>query len=294
MPTGFKMKHNKQKNVGVLFEILNHAVLTEVSKNNSTKAEKLFSLLRENFIRPTEISKAYKIYSQFLYSEARNSYFASRFVENLKKEYDKTVKLNKLTAELNTLMENLSKITNKKELLRTQIPNYKALASFHIKLHEDNQYLTSKETLQLDETLFEHLMDNEEAKRVRERRGEFEGESKFSLEEAQTGKLSLILAIQKFDEAYKHLLTKEQKDYLVKYYTSSNEDEFKRWICKKVDNLLDEVSNKALMIEDEKIKEKIDVVTEKLQGIAYQPSVTTSNLKDILLSVEMKDKLKLF
>ena len=148
--------------------------------------------------------------------------------------------------------------------------------------------------MQLDESLFEHLIENQEAKRVRERRGRFEGETNFSLEEAQTGKLSLILAIQKFDEAYKHLLTKEQKNYLVKYYTSSDKKEFKKWICEKVDNLLDEVSDKALTIEDEKIKEKISLVTEKLQGIAKQPTVTTSNLKDILLSVEMKDKLKLF
>ena len=288
------MKHNKQRNVGVLFEILNHAVLTEVSNNNPTKAHKIFSLIKENFVKPTEISKAYKIYSQFLYSEARNYYFASKFVENLKKEYGKTIDRNKLIAEVNTLMQNVSRLTNKKEMLKTKVPNYKTLASFYIKLHEGDQYLSSRETLRLDETLFEHLMENQEAKRVRDRRGQFEEPTNFCNEEAQTGKLSLILAIQKFDEAYKHLLTKEQKDYLVKYYTSSDDNEFKKWICERVDDLLNEVTNKALTIEDKKIKEKIDLVTEKLQGIAKQPAVTTNNLKDILLSVEMKDKLQLF
>ena len=114
------------------------------------------------------------------------------------------------------------------------------------------------------------------------------------MEEVQTGKLSLILAIQKFDEAYKYLLTKEQKDYLVKYYTSSDNAEFKKWVCKKVDALLDEVSDKSMTIEDKDIKRKIELVTEKLNGIAEQPSVTTGNLRDILLSIEMKDKLKLF
>ena len=145
------MKHNKQRNVGVLFEILNHAVLTEVSNNNPTKAHKIFSLIKENFVKPTEISKAYKIYSQFLYSEARNYYFASKFVENLKKEYGKTIDRNKLIAEVNTLMQNVSRLTNKKEMLKTKVPNYKTLASFYIKLHEGDQYLTSRETLQLDD-----------------------------------------------------------------------------------------------------------------------------------------------
>ena len=288
------MKHNKQKNVGVLFEVLNHAVLDEVAQNNIPKAQKLFSLLRENFVKSTEISKAYKVYSQFLYSEARNAYFASKFVENLKKEYNKSVSHKKLQVELRTLMENIANVTDKKKLLKTSIPNYKTLASFHVKLHEHDQYLTSRETLAIDQNLFEHLIENQEAKRVRDRRGQFDNISRKSLEEVQTGKLSLILAIQKFDEAYKHLLTKEQKDYLVKYYTSSDNAEFKKWVCKKVDTLLDEVSDKSMTIEDKDIKRKIELVVEKLNGIAEQPSVTTGNLRDILLSIEMKDKLKLF
>ena len=288
------MKHNKQKNVGVLFEVLNHAVLDEVAHNNIPKAQKLFSLLRENFVKSTEISKAYKVYSQFLYSEARNVYFASKFVENLKKEYNRSVSHKKLQVELRTLMENIAKVTDKKKLLKTSIPNYKTLASFHVKLHEHDQYLTSRETLTIDQNLFEHLIENQEAKRVRDRRGQFDNISRKSLEEVQTGKLSLILAIQKFDEAYKHLLTKEQKDYLIKYYTSSDSADFKDWICKKVDALLDEVSDKSMTIEDKDIKRKIELVTEKLNGIAGQPSVTTGNLRDILLSIEMKDKLKLF
>ena len=288
------MKHNKQKNVGVLFEVLNHAVLTQVAHNNIPKAQKLFSLLRENFVKSTEISKAYKIYSQFLYSEARNVYFASRFIENLIKEYNKTVMSRKLDSELDVLMEQIAKISNKKELLKTQIPNYKTLASFHIKLHEDEQYITSRDRLTLDENLFEHLIENQEAKRVRERRGEFDSPPLKSLEEIQTGKLSLILAIQKFDDAYKHLLTTEQKDYLVKYYTSADSKEFKNWVCKKVDALLDEVTDKSAAVEDKDIKRKIELVTEKLQGIIEQPTLTTSHLKDIILSVEMKDKLKLF
>ena len=288
------MKHNKQKNVGVLFEVLNHAVLDEVAHNNIPKAQKLFSLLRENFVKSTEISKAYKVYSQFLYSEARNVYFASKFVENLKKEYNKSVSHKKLQVELRTLMENIANVTDKKKLLKTSIPNYKTLASFHVKLHEHDQYLTSRETLAIDQNLFEHLIENQEAKRVRDRRGQFDNISRKSLEEVQTGKLSLILAIQKFDEAYKHLLTKEQKDYLIKYYTSSDSADFKDWICKKVDALLDEVSDKSMTIEDKDIKRKIELVVEKLNGIAEQPSVTTGNLRDILLSIEMKDKLKLF
>ena len=294
MFTEYKMKHNKQRNVGVLFEILNHAILEEVSNNNIPRAKKLFSILREYFIQPTQIAKAYKIYSQFLYSEARHIYSASLFFENLKKEYFKTVNDKKLKLEIGFLLEKLSQVTNKKELMKTVIPNYKTLATFHIKLYEDSQYLTSREKLELDHNLFEHLLNNKEAKRVKQKKLEFKSYPQKTIEEMQTDKLSLAIALKKFDKSYDQLFTTEQKDYLVQYYTSSDPRKFKEWVCDKVGVLLDEVEDKYLIVEDVDIRRKIELVTEKLRGIEKQPEVTTSNLKDILLSVEMKDKLKLF
>ena len=61
------MKHNKQKNVGIMFEILSHAVLREVSEKRNRRASRLYALIKENFLKDTEISKAYKIYSQFIH-----------------------------------------------------------------------------------------------------------------------------------------------------------------------------------------------------------------------------------
>ena len=51
------MKHNKQKNVGIMFEILSHAVLREVSEKRNNRAAKLYTLIKENFLKETEISK---------------------------------------------------------------------------------------------------------------------------------------------------------------------------------------------------------------------------------------------
>lgn len=287
------MKHNKQKNVGIMFEVLSHAVLREVSEKRNHRAAKLYALIKENFLKDTEISKAYKIYSQFIYSEARNVYSANLFIRNLVSEYAKNINRKKLDAELNRLSESISRITNKKNLLKINIPNYKTIASFHIRLHETDQYISSREGLAIDEILMDHLLENKTAKSIRDIRSQSEFEKK-TIEEIQTEKLSLVIALQKFDDVYGKLLTKEQKSYLEKYYTTSDPVKYKRWVDKKVDNLIDEIAHKTPSITDEKIVNKIELVSEKLKGIMQQESVTTSNLKDILLIVEMKDKLDLF
>ena len=287
------MKHNKQKNVGIMFEILSHAVLREVSEKRNNRAAKLYTLIKENFLKETEISKAYKIYSQFIHSEARNVYSANLFVRNLIKEYGKNINRKKLDIELNKLSESISRITNKKNLLKINVPNYKTIASFHIRLHEQDQYISSRENLIIDETLMDHLIENKAAKRIRDIREQSKYEKK-TIEEMQTEKLALVIALQKFDDIYGKLLTKEQKLYLEKYYTTADPVKYKRWVDKGLKSLLDEIANKSTAITDEKIAEKIELVSEKLKGIVEQKSVTTSNLKDILLIVEMKDKLELF
>ena len=81
---------------------------------------------------------------------------------------------------------------------------------------------------------------------------------------------------------------------MVKYYTTKDERNFSTWIKKRIGNILDEVAVKKNKVDNEKIKEKIELVEEKLRGIAKEEMVSTTSLKDILLSLEMKDNLKLF
>ena len=110
------MKHSKQRNVGIIFEILNHAVLNEISKGHHKSGAAIFSLIKKHFMTETEISKAYRVYSQLLYSEARNPYYATRFFSNLVKEYDKTV---------NDMMGNLIKDHQNNKLQESTLSSIK-------------------------------------------------------------------------------------------------------------------------------------------------------------------------
>jgi len=288
------MKHNKQKNPGFIFEVINTAVMKEVADGEVEKAKQLFNLIREYFINKTEISKAYRIYSQLLYSEARNAYSAGLFIENLKKEYYTTINKKTLEKEINNLLESVDKITSRREIMKIKTPNYKVLASFSIALQEGHTYVSSRDSLLVSETLISHLLENKESNRFKEHKnllGSFENKTK---QEIQTERLSLVIALKKFDDYYGNLITKEQKDYLINYYSTSRTDQFKEWVCKRLDTLLDEIADGANKISDENIKRKIDLVVEKINKIYDEPAINSKNLKDILLTVEMKDKIKLF
>ena len=290
------MKHSKQRNVGIMFEILNHAVLNEISKGHNKTAAGIFSIIKKHFMAETQISKAYKVYSQLLYSEARNPYYAMRFYGNLVKEYRKSVDGKKLYNENTQLLEEINKVCSRKSIMKVNVPNYKVFASFNILVNESNinqggQYLSSRDRLTCEQNIFGHLVENKEAKRIKEANAHHTDKPK---EQLQTETLALGIALKNFDNKYGKLLTTEQKDCLVKYYTTKDERNFSTWIKKRIDNILDEVADKKAGIDNEKIRTKVELVEQKLRGIAKEEIVSTNSLKDILLSLEMKDNLKLF
>ena len=44
------MKHKKQRNVGILFEVLNHAVLNEIAKSHDKTAKAIFKVIKKHFM----------------------------------------------------------------------------------------------------------------------------------------------------------------------------------------------------------------------------------------------------
>ena len=290
------MKHSKHRNVGILFEILNHAVLNEISKGHNKTAAGIFSVIKKYFMTETQVSKAYRVYSQLLYSEARNPYYAARFYGNLVKEYAQTVDEQKLYNENTKLLDEISKVCDRKQIMKVSVPNYKLYASFNILINEGDismggQYLTTRDRSSCEQNIFEHLVNNTEAKRIKEANDHHTDKP---TEQLQTETLALGIALKNFDNKYGKLLTTEQKDCLVKYYTTKDERNFSNWMKKRIDNILDEVAVKKDKVDNAKIKEKIELVEEKLRGISKENTLSTTNLKDVLLSLEMKDNLKLF
>ena len=290
------MKHKKQRNVGVLFEVLNHAVLNEISKSHDKTAKAIFKVIKKHFMSETQVSKAYKIYSQLLYSEARNPYYATRFFFNLMKEYHSSVNAAALYRENTQLLEDISKVCDRKRIMKISVPNYKLFASFNILVNEDNvryggQYLSSRDRMICEQNVCEHLVENKEATRIREANAHHDDKS---FDQIQTEKLALGIALKNFDKKYGKILTTEQKDCLVKFYTTKDNRDFSEWMRKRIAFILDEIADRKNRIDNDQVRAKIDLVEEKLKHIATEDTLSTKSLKDVLLSLEMKDNLKLF
>ena len=82
-----------------------------------------------------------------------------------------------------------------------------------------------------------------------------------------------------------------QKECIIKYY-SSPADSFNKWVFKRLDKVLDEVTDACLRIEDEGVKEKLLMVNERLKRVKEEKTINSDSFVEIMMGFELCDKLK--
>lgn len=281
------MKHNKYKNVGVIFESLIHYAMYLISEGKTEKATEIMKVVRNNFMKKTIVAEAYNIYSQLLYSEAINYYHASKFYNRLVKEYRKLDE-GKINASLSDIFKQLKENFNIKEIMDTKIPNYKLFSSFRIASNKDSLYLSPKNTMTVETVIIEHLVNNTELKKLKENNIEVVNKS---YDEMRTDKMATIIAFKNFEKKYNSELTEEQKECLIKYY-SSDDNSFKEWVNKKINSLMDEIADAKLKIENENTIKKLDLIYEKISHINNSKKIESNGFIDLLMSLKLYEYLR--
>lgn len=287
------MKHNKYKNVGVIYEALCSAVLKEVSNNNNSKAKKFMSIINKYFLSETTLQKSWQVYHQLLYNETVNYFYADRFINLLVKE-NNMIDGEKLSIDINNLFSEVSSFANKKELMKTKTPNYKLFASFNM-LSENNN-LNSTEKISCRTVLSEHLVDNKEADRLRDSYATYKINNNDDIDDTideTTKRLAEVVAINTFKDRYNNSLNEEQKDFLIHYITK-NDGSFNKLIKNKATKIIKDINESVSNDINSETKEKIYLVCEKLKNITSKRRVDEQDLTTILMSLKIKDYTKLF
>ena len=169
-----------------------------------------------------------------------------------------------------------------------KIPNYKLFASFKIMTEQTDQYISSKDQMHCDNIVLEHLVNNKELERVAAGCGDVDIKDIGQLDAEQ---LAFAIAIKEFHGSYGRSLIAEQKECIVKYYSSPTST-FNNWVFNKLDNMLDEVADASLKMEDESVKEKLVLVNERLKKIKENKEINSDSFVEIMMGFELCDKLK--
>lgn len=281
-----QIKHSKFRNTGFLFELLVRQVTSDILNNRKGIAE---GLLKKYFNSKTELSNELKLY-QFIVSERYNSENrAERFVDAV---VESRAKLDekKILKEKYNLIKEIKDNYSIDEFLRSQIPNYKVLASvykiFEYKTNNEQNY-DPKDYVATKFTLVEHLIGKTPAKTITESTITTD----LKKEDKEIQLLSYKMLIDSFNKKYNNLNDK-QKGLLKEYINSfTNSDNLKNHIVNEVKTLIKDFKGISSKINDKVTKIKLAETINQLSKIGNSQKIKDNHITSLIMCYELEKEL---
>jgi hypothetical protein len=282
-----QIKHSKFRNTGFLFELLVRQVTSDILNNRKGIAE---GLLKKYFNSKTELSTELKLY-QFIVSERYNSENrAERFVDAV---VESRAKLDekKILKEKYNLIKEIKDNYSIEDFLRSQIPNYKVLASvykiFEYKTNTEQNY-DPKDFVNTKYTLVEHLIGKTPTTKAL---AESTIQTDLRKEDKEIQLLSYKMLVDSFNQKYSNLNDK-QKGLLKEYINSfTNSDTLKVHFTTEVKSLIKEFKLVGSKISDKVTKIKLAETINQLNKISNITKVKDSHITSLMMCYELEKEL---
>lgn len=275
-----KLRHNKLRNTGLLFEILSKNLMYEVLDESQRSAS--LSLIKKHFNNRSELLKELVLY-QALSRETKNDV---NELFSMAIDMRKGLNVSVLEEEKYNLIKDIRKRYDLKTFFETRTPNYKLCASIfkifeHTSVSNPDEYLTAKKLVieslsgQKKEEVLEEQVE-------REWREQDEGIRAYGFN----------LIVKKFNEKYR-TLNERQKTLLSKYI---NEDttapEFKNHVIKEVGYITSKLESLAESIVDPITKIKLNETLTLTQSILSAKQIKDEHLSSMLKYFELIEDLE--
>ncbi len=262
-----KVKHNKIRNTGLLFEFLLRQttvdVLSKIKKSNA------LNIIKKRFNENTELGKERALYNLLVNKKFNSDKKADFFISEVITARQK-INISVLKREKFNLIKEIRVKYDLEKFLSSKVPNYKVYASIY-KLFEQQENLspeektesyfnlmeniTSKKTIKLSETTGLKLPDDEDLRTITYR-----------------------VLLEKFNQKYSHL-NGSQKKLLRAYINNiSNTNSLKEYIERQVPMIRKELKRHGKKVDDKITKIKLNEAINSIGKFCIEK--TTKIAKD--------------
>jgi hypothetical protein len=276
-----KLKHNKLRNTGLIFELLVRQITTDTLNNKESKA---VDILKKHY-NNNQIIKEYKIYKSI--SEAKNvSETKASMLLEAAIEAHKRINKTSLRKQKYDLVADIKENYNIDEFFKSPIENYKTLASLYLlfEMYESDQLDVQKSTT-CKFTIMESICGKAETVEKDELLEEY------STYDRGTKALIYKLMIQKFNEKYTDL-DDSQKSLLKEYINNiSTSDKLKQYVNEQYVVVRSELKRHIKILKDEARKVKINEILSFIQEVPDNKKLTDNDVFNLLHYYELIKEL---
>lgn len=262
-----KVKHNKKRNVGLVFAQLSEYVSAALVEGKNDDATKALEIMNRHYAPSTEIFKEFRLFRALMVTEVPSSALAASVISEAR-EASRNLDVKKLTQEKSSLIKSIN-YTLKEGFYSRRVPAYTMYATVQSLL--ETWRLDKRDPaalIKFEKKLHEHLMLEKNVPQIE------------SFHTPDVDRLILKIMREKVQEKYGGMLTTEQSDLLRDYvlYSDKNPEKLSaklESVKKKTHRLLSGYSQEC---DNSMVSKNIQEVTTRVK------SLRTSSPDDPLIS----------
>jgi len=280
-----KLKHNKFKNTGILFELLTRQITADIMSNRESSAVNIV----KNYFSRGEIAKEYKLY-QTLTKVASLSEVKAETVINSTIKLSERINRTALRKEKYNLIKEIKETYDLEEFFKAKIHNYKAHAAIYnlIEAHISLEFIDPSFVVDNKITLLEFLTKQEVDKDKVENQVMLE----YSSQDKNTRALISKIMIEKFNEKYADLLP-EQRDVLRTYINNiSNTVSLREYVNTSFESIKTTLAELKDKVADQRTQIKLNELVSIIKPIDKSDSVKDEDILNLLQFHELVHEIK--
>ena len=241
-----KVKHNKIRNTGLLFECLLRQITSDVlNKDNNSNAVRI---VKEKFNENTELGKELALYNILITKKFKSDSKADYFINEVMKTRG-DLNNSTLRREKYNLIKEIQSNYNIQKFMSSKVPNYKVFASIY-KLFEYNKSLSPDEKTESFFNIVEHVTTEDNNIRLSETVKTLPDDEDLRI-------LTYKTLLEKFNQKYTKL-SKDQKNLLREYINNvSNTNSLKDTLKEIVKGLKKDLTTHSKNLQDKVVKIKM-------------------------------------
>ena len=280
-----KLKHNKFKNTGILFELLTRQITADIMSNKESAAVDIV----KNYFSRGELAKEYKLYQALTKANALSEIKAETVLSSTIKLSERLNRTS-LRKEKYNLIKEIKKHYDLEEFFKAKIHNYKAYAAVYnlIEAQISTEFIEPTFVVENKITLLEFLTKQN----VDKNKVEDQVMTEYASQDKKTRALISKIMIEKFNEKYANLLP-EQRDVLKIYINKiSNTVSLREYVNESFVNIKNTLAELTDKVIDQRTQIKLKELQSIIKPIDKNESVKDEDILNLLQFHELIHEIK--
>jgi len=278
-----KIKHNKIRNTGILFEMLSRQITSDMISNKPSPA---VEILKNHFKVGTQLNKELTLYQTLMKEKYSKREKADRLIDEVIK-INGNINKSILKREKFNLVKEIKSHYDLENFFKNKINNYKEYASIYKLLENSDFNFSPTEIVDSRFTLVEFITSKSSNKSVKSQVLET-----YQTQTDDVRKLAYKILVDKFNTKYS-VLGDREKTLLREYINNiSDSPKMKEYLNGELTKVKTTLSSKINKITDSTTKIKLNEVFNIIESLVSKKKFDESTLLTVLHLYKLEDEIK--